>query len=165
MRRIDSVPRTTRTLLTIAALLAAVILLEWSYPAAPRVEAPDPGEFVEGDVPDFSDTDFSPPLIGELSHMFERPLFIAGRRMPELPAEPVEPPKPLQLKLEGVAITTEQRVAVLRDRGNNRLVQLAEGMSHDGWTLDSVNSNLATFRRGPEVQELPLDPGTSGRRR
>ena len=68
------------------------------------------------------------------------------------------PPSQLSL-LRGAGGT---RVAVLRNLRNNFLLQLAEGDTHDGWTLDVVNSNSATFSRGEETTELPLDPDSNG---
>jgi hypothetical protein len=50
------------------------------------------------------------------------------------------------------------RVAVLRNLVNNGLLQLAEGESHDGWTLDTVSATSASFSRGEQKTELPMDP-------
>jgi hypothetical protein len=30
-------------------------------------------------------------------------------------------------------------------------------MSHNGWTLDSINANSAIFRRGEQISELSLE--------
>ena len=65
---------------------------------------------------------------------------------------------PLRLKLEGIAIAGGARVAVLRNLSGNGLMQLTEGDSHDGWTLDTLSSNSATFSRGAQTSELLLDP-------
>ena len=122
----------------------------------------------EASIPEIGDSLYIPPQLDELDEMFERPLFFSDRRMPEPPA-PVEvaaaPPAPLRLKLEGVAITTESRVAVLRNLENNQLVQLEEGMNHDTWKLDSVTANGAKFSRGAQTSELMLDPEASQRQR
>ncbi len=58
-------------------------------------------------------------------------------------------------------------MAVLRNLNNgNSLVQLAEGESHDGWTLDVLSSTAATFtRNGEQSTELLLDPAGRGRTR
>ena len=62
--------------------------------------------------------------------------------------------------------SAESRFAVLRNLADNQLLQLAEGMSHNGWTLESVNANSAAFRRGGQTTELTLDLATDhGRRR
>jgi hypothetical protein len=40
------------------------------------------------------------------------------------------------------------------------LLQLAEGETHDGWTLDALTSTSAEFSRGAQTNELLLDPST-----
>ena len=87
--------------------------------------------------------------------------------MPPVP-EPVNAgvaPKPLRLKLEGVAIVADSRVAVVRDMENNRLLQLEEGMSHENWTLESVTAARAQFSRGQETSELWLNSADPARSR
>jgi hypothetical protein len=154
----------TPTLRTTALILAAVVMLELLFPSGPDADAEEIASGIDNEVPAFHGDTHSPPLIGELPNMFERPLFYPDRRMPVAAVVEVAPPKPLELQLEGVAITPGQRVAVLRD-ANNRMFQLEEGHSHEGWTLDSVTSTVATFRRGSDVTELALDSGSGARRR
>jgi hypothetical protein len=157
------------TLLLIAAnvVLSLVIALQLLYPAQPYRAAtatpPDPATA----LPEFGDVTLNPPRMADLADMLGRPLFFVDRRLPEPLVEtaPAAPPTPLRLKLEGVAISSGSRVAVLRNLSNNQLVQLAEGGAHDGWQLDSISSNIASFSRGEQVTELALDPGSNGRRR
>ena len=79
---------------------------------------------------------------------------------------PPPPPTPLRLQLEGIAIAGGSRVAVLRNTNGNGLVQLREGESQDGWTLDELSSSSARFsRNGAQSTELLLDPAGNGRRR
>ena len=85
--------------------------------------------------------------------------------MPAPPADETAPPTPLRLKLEGVALSGGARVAVLRNLSNSQLVQLEEGGTHEGWTLDSLTSTSASFSRGEQFAELPLEPSTDNRRR
>ena len=104
--------------------------------------------------------------MADLAEMLDRPLFFITRRMPEPPAaQPAAPPTPLKLKLEGIAIAAGSRVAVLRNLNGNGLLQLAEGDTHDGWTLEAISSTSASFKRGGQVNELLLDPAAAGRRR
>ena len=168
MKQLEILGRTTLALIFTSTVLAAIVIVEWLNPLqledfdAPVIDGSEVA------MPDLIDSSYLPPNLGELDEMFERPLFFSDRRMPE-PPKPVAvaaaPPTPLRLKLEGVAITTEARVAVLRDLENNQLVQLAEGMSHKSWTLDSVKANGAIFTRGPQTSELMLDPGPGQSRR
>lgn len=84
---------------------------------------------------------------------------------PEVEKAPPPPPTPLRLKLEGIALSGGSRVAVLRNLNGNGLLQLAEGDSHEGWTLDALTSTSAQFsRNGEQTRELPLDPGSNTRR-
>ena len=164
MIRTAALTRSTLTLLVAGFALAVIVVFEWLSPAqledfdAPAIDAQSAA------VPELSGSSYMPPKLDELNEMLERPLFYNDRRMPEPPSPvAVEAPTPLRLKLEGVAITTESRVAVLRNLENNQLVQLAEGMKHESWTLDSVTADGASFSRGQQVSTLALDPG-SGRR-
>jgi len=166
MIRTAALTRSTLTLLVAGFVLAVIVVFEWLSPAqledfdAPVIDAQSAA------VPELSGSSYMPPKLDELDEMLERPLFFSNRRMPEIPkptATVVVPPTPLRLKLEGVAITSDSRVAVLRNLENNQLVQLAEGMKHESWTLDSVTADGASFSRGQQVSTLALDPG-SGRR-
>ncbi len=164
--RIDFINRPTQVLSAAAAVLTIAVVLELLYPARPADADVASSETGTAVVPDFGDTDFTAPRFEDLGEMLDRPLFFSNRRLPESPkieAAPVAPPTPLRLKLEGVAITSESRVAVLRDLSNNQLLQLAEGMMHESWTLDSVTADGASFSRDQQVSELALDP-ESGRR-
>jgi len=159
--------RPTRVLITVNVVLSLVIALQLVYPIKPNVADSDAMQGSAATLPEFGDVSLSPPRMAELADMLDRPLFFVDRRMPEPPKEqaPAAPPTPLRLQLEGVAITSGASVAVLRNLADNKLVQLAEGDTHDGWTLDSVGANSARFSRGAQVSELTLDPGTNGRRR
>ena len=96
--------------------------------------------------------------------MTARPLFFTERRMPEPEkAEPPPPPTPLRLRLIGVAISGGSKVVLVRNLVNNQLLQLAEGDTHDGWTMDSLGAQSATFSRGAQTTELPLEQ-VDGRR-
>jgi len=159
--------RPTLLLIAANAVLSIVVALQLVYPAQPNLAATAALRDSPTALPEFGDVTLSPPRMADLADMLGRPLFFVDRRLPEpsVEAAPAAPPTPLRLKLEGVAITGESRVAVLRNLTNNQLLQLTEGMGHDGWTLDAVSSNGATFSRGEQVNELPLDPGSNGRRR
>jgi len=165
--RIDFINRPTPILSTAMAVLIVAIALDFLYPARPADAHVASADTTTADVPDFGGSEFMAPRLEDFGDMLDRPLFFSNRKLPEPPevnAAPVAAPTPLELRLEGVAITGESRVAVLRDLRGNQLVQLAEGTTHDGWTLESVTADSARFRRGQQVTELALDPD-SGRRR
>jgi hypothetical protein len=147
-------------------VLAVIIAIELAYPARTGETGVAAAEPALTEAPSFEDSAYFPPRLDDLAEMLDRPLFYADRRMPVQPKPTAAPvaPTPLRLQLEGVAITADSRVAVLRDLKNNQLLQLTEGMSHDGWTLDAVTASSATFKRDAEIQELPLEADTGKRR-
>lgn len=165
--RIDLINRPTHALIAANVILTLVIALQLINPVTPSAAREGVLPDTESALPEFGNVALSPPHLTELTDMLERPLFFDDRRMPDPPKEEIAapPPTPLRLELEGVAISGGSRVAVLRNLSNNLLLQLAEGETHDGWTLDSVDSNSASFSRGAQVSELALDPGDNVRRR
>jgi len=153
----------TQALLATNVILGLVIALQLSFPVAPSadetVELPDG----EASLPEFGSAALNPPHLSELDAMLERPLFFNDRRMPEPPADttPPPPPKPLMLMLQGVALAGGSRVAVLRNTSNKLLLQMAEGDTHDGWTLDEITPEAARFSRGAQLAELTVDPDSN----
>jgi hypothetical protein len=163
-----SLSRPTQLLVAANLTLALVVVAELLLPAKPgTANAATAGEAATA-LPEFGDSTVAAPPISQLVDMLERPLFFVDRRMPQPAVEtaPPPPPTPLRLKLEGIAIAGGARVAVLRNLNGNGLLQLAEGDSHEGWTLDSLSSTNAMFsRNGEQSTELLLDPAGNGQRR
>jgi hypothetical protein len=163
-----SLSRPTQLLIAANLLLGLVVVAELLLPAHPGTANAASASDDNALLPEFSDTAIAAPPISQLVDMLDRPLFFVDRRMPEPKVEtaPPPPPTPLRLKLEGIAIAGGSRVAVLRNLNGNALVQLAEGDSHEGWTLDSLSSTNAMFsRNGGQSTELLLDPTGNGQRR
>jgi hypothetical protein len=153
-------------LLAASALLAVIIALQIAFPSGSRTGDSGSSTDAASLLPDFSESEVNLTPLVDLTAMLDRPLFYTDRRLPAPPAdEPAPPPTPLQLRLEGIALSGGARVAVLRNLASNQLLQLEEGGTHDGWTLDSLTSTSASFSRGEQVTELPLDPSTDKRRR
>jgi hypothetical protein len=165
MTFLNRISRPTLALACANLLIALVVVVQLLYPAnaGSVVEAPPADGSIA--MPDFGDTTRNQPRIADLVDMLDRPLFFVARRMPEPPAEkPAAPLTPLRLKLEGIAIAGGSRVAVLRNLNGGGLLQLVEGDTHEGWSLEALDSTAATFKRGEQVTELPLDPAGKGRR-
>ena len=98
--------------------------------------------------------------ISQFSEILARPLFTEGR----LPAEEPEPEQSFdqpvglpKLKLEGVVLSPESRVAVVRDLTDNSLVRLSVGMIHQGWRVTEVTTKEAILERDGESHRLPLE--------
>jgi hypothetical protein len=160
--------RPTQLLIAANVILTLIISSELLLPAQPGIANAASADSDNVTLPDFGDTTIAAPPISQLVDMMERPLFYINRRMPEPDVEraPAPPPTPLMLKLEGIAIAGGSRVAVLRNLNGNNLVQLTEGESHGGWTLDELTSTAARFSRdGEQATELPLEPVGNSRRR
>ena len=156
--RLGVLGTTSKALLAGIALLGAVVTIQWLFPAAPAEPGMEASAADQAALPEFEQVVLRPPELADLSDMLERPLFFDDRKMPEPEeAAPPPPPTPLRLKLIGVALTGGERVALLRNLVNNNLLQLAEGETHDGWTLDTVGATSASFSRGPQKTELPLE--------
>ena len=163
MNRI-SLSRSTQILIAANLALVFIVGVELILPAQARTAADAAANSGEAAMPIFGDTTIAAPPIGQFVDMTERPLFFPDRRMPVPEVETAAPP--LRLKLEGIAIAGGSRVAVLRNLNGNSLVQLAEGESHDDWTLDELTTNSARFsRNGKQATELPLDPAGNSRMR
>jgi len=161
MKRIPFGNRFTPFLLLACALLAALVAAEWFFVTQPQITDPTEQRPGTDNAAPLTRMTYSAPPIGMFDEILERPLFSEGRQPPaepEAPAKPVAKGPPVRLQLEGVAITPESRIVVVRDLGNNQLLQLAEGMSHQGWTVESVQSAGATFTRGEERLELTFEP-------
>jgi hypothetical protein len=150
--------------------VATVLVLAAEVATGVRVEnAPELGAEI-ADAPAASSTlpGYVPQSFDSFSEILERPLFFADR---QLPAEPKQeliaaaPLEPLRLTLEGIAIMDKSRIALLRSQGDNVLVQMAEGMTHNGWTLESVLTDRAIFKRGDDSTEIELETDTGSRRR
>lgn len=144
----------------VLAIAVSAVVLTPAQPATAHTAVAN-GDPVS--LPEFTNASLDAPSLSQLVDLMERPVFYPDRRMPEPEAQtaPAPPPMPLRLKLEGVAIAAGSRVAVLRNLMGPGLVQLAEGESHDGWTLDALTSTSAEFsRKDGQTSELLLDPGT-----
>ena len=109
-------------------------------------------------VPAIERTSYRAPAMTAFNEITERPLFTQGR---EPPAEPEQAPvaarnSPLRLALEGVAISPEAEIAVVRDLSTNKMLHLAKGTKHQGWELTQVTETVATFTRGKQNVEIKL---------
>jgi len=156
-----SLSHPTRFLIGANLLLGLVVTAHLLLPAQPGTANAATADNAAATLPEFGDTGIAAPPIGQLVDMMERPLFFPERRMPEPEVEKAPPPPmtPLRLKLEGIAIAGGSRVAVLLNMNGKSLMQLAEGESHEGWTLDTVTSTSARFSRDDgQTAELSLDP-------
>jgi len=151
--------RLTGALILCCLVLAALLAVEWREGARQTVtvgqQTPDrsvrsPPIAVSYDVPARSAFD----------EILKRPVFSPDRRPPDIPqptASAPAPQVPIQVRLEGVAMVGQVRIAVLRDLSNNEGIHLSEGMEYQGWTVDAVEVTRAVLKRDGQTQELKLE--------
>ena len=154
----------TVILLLMSIMLSAFILKQWqNYTTEP---SPIPGL---SEKPREA-SKFAPKLflnsqnknvqMTQFSEILARPLFTEGRLPVEEPEPELAQPQQVglpKLKLEGVVISPESRVAVIRDLTDNSLLRLSEGMIHAGWRITRVDTTEAVFERGDESHSFPLE--------
>ncbi|MGD8590616.1 MAG: hypothetical protein PVG22_17480 [Chromatiales bacterium] len=98
--------------------------------------------------------------ISQFSEVLNRPLFVEGR-MPfeEEKSEGISVPvtSPLRLSLEGVVLSPDSRVAVVKDLSDNEIIRLGIGMSHNGWQVKTIEPQTVEFERNGEVQSINIE--------
>lgn len=148
----------TMVLAATAALLAAIVAIEVTFPFDAADLRPESTATEPPRMPDGETTRYAHPSFESYPAVLERPLFFPDRTLPPEPVvAQVTTRAPLNLVLEGIAIVGDARIAVLKDSQRKRLVQLSAGGEHDGWTLDSISADSATFSRDGETTELRLN--------
>ena len=140
-------------------LVLVIVAETWLAPVPEELVVTADEQVAERGTLETPRTQYVHPDLSRYSDALARPIFFASRKMPEpIPAEKPSPALPLRLKLEGVAISGDNRVAVLRDLGHNGLVQLSLGALHNGWRLEELNKARVVFSRDGTRTELTLDP-------
>jgi len=157
------VNRLTLLLLLVCLTLGGVVA--WELRSAQAMVA-EPGQSI------FDDRQTSPPADATLpaslpktalqiyQTILDRPLFIKGRRPPEPPPPAVvaKNTKPLHFVLEGVALSGNKRVALLRNARSRELISIEEGGAQDDWSITSVLADRVVMSRNGLEQELLLEP-------
>ena len=126
-------------------------------------------------VPEFIDLDlkqsrFVPPTKSALHEILERPLFSEERAPPEVSVETaktetIAKPANLLLQLEGIVITPDKRIVLVRDLTSDEFIKLPEGMEIKGWLMEGVNPQRALFKRGDQNKELVFELKNSQNKR
>ena len=91
---------------------------------------------------------------------------------PPLPA-PIEPPKPTMRKgqfiLDGIIITKDKNIALLREVATRKMVRVELGQEINGMQIEKLDRDKVTFKQGDEREELvlkiktgPSQPGKHG---
>jgi hypothetical protein len=154
----------TLILVVSTGLLGALLFHQWNQPAIP-----DDAQGVVDKKPAKSTpaSDRVSPIrpfralpISNYAEIMQRPLFAEGRVPPEKPdnsGAKRAPRSPLNLKLEGVAITPDSKTAVILDLTTKELLRLREGMSHKDWKVVSVSNENVVIKQGKQEVKLTLE--------
>jgi hypothetical protein len=103
-------------------------------------------------------TKFVPPPAQRFAEIADRPLFLPERR-PQLDAEPqVQAPAPMvpTLAVQGVVLTDNRRYAVIQHGNPPKLESISEGMTVDGWKVESIAWNKIALRSGAATVEIAV---------
>lgn len=113
-----------------------------------------------------ADAEVRLPAFPPLEHyrdLTERPPFLPTRRPAsgdaQASARAVEEVRlSQQWKLVGIVVSPEQTHAVLHERRGGRSVSLSVGMSLEGWTVVTVESDRVRLTSGTRTLEMELHP-------
>lgn len=87
------------------------------------------------------------------------------RRPPPLPSPPlvpvaIEPPKPTMRKgqfiLDGIIITKDKNIALLREVATRKMVRVELGQEINGMQVEKLDRDKITFKQGDESEEVIL---------
>ena len=150
----------TLMLLVFCLIFAAIIYIETKNMGNGFVQSTDQVKNPNHEAGILSGITQSTIAISQYSAILSRPLFVEGR-MPFTEQEEeksiVPTLSPLKLTLEGVVLSPETRVAVVRDLTNNNILRLGIGMAHNGWKVQKVDTQSVEFVRGGETQMIEIE--------
>ncbi len=126
-----------------------------------RVGALEPVEAAGGRAPPLPDLPAEPSFVmapaESFSAILERPLFSPTRRPPAEGTVTIESgPPELEVTLVGIIISSEEQIAIIKPKGGSKFVRLSEGDNFQGWTLETIEPDRITFRRGDIEEHIEL---------
>lgn len=99
------------------------------------------------------------PDSGHLAVIAQRPLFQPQRR-PPAPAEVEDPvPDPPRVRLSAVSISSDVRVAVIKDLDSGRTQRVREGEMLNLWTIKHVHPRQIVLQWNDRETIIPLFSG------
>ena len=144
-----------------ALMLGVCAALAWTVYREIQAGAPEPVEAVAGRAPPLPDLPAEPGFVmapaENFSAILERPLFSPTRRSPAEGTVTIESAEPeLEVTVVGIIISSEEQIAIIKPKGGSQLVRLSEGDSFQGWTLETIEPDRITFRRGDIEEHIEL---------
>lgn len=105
-----------------------------------------------------SRTQSAVPALESLSETVERPLFLPDRRPPAIdePAGEVDDAESGLFTLVGIIVSPTRRIALVRIRGSNEVLQLSEGQQANGWTVAQILPNEVIFESNDKTETIEL---------
>jgi hypothetical protein len=143
-----------------AVVLAGALLVELrlgSRPPLPSV-APQPA----ADLPEIPGWEVPVPPMSKYGEIIERPLFTSDRRPPPPDEQPVAetqqvtPQTKPDVRLLGIVITEGKRQALLQEGRDDKVVYAEPGVTVQGWTVESIESEQVVLVLGEQREEIDL---------
>lgn len=98
------------------------------------------------------------PPLEALSETVERPLFRPDRRPPTI--EEVEEAEPNAesgiFSLIGIIVSPTERIALVKVRGSQNVLQLSEGQQANGWTVLQIHPGEVVFESNDQTETIEL---------
>lgn len=137
-----------------AVVLLAAIVAPGDKPVPPRDRAlPQPGNI--SSPPTGS---ARPQWDGNLSRPLFRPLVsTVESRLPASAAQDRAPQRP-RLRLVGILLDGERRLAVVERDPNGPATRIFQGDEVDGWRVGAIHRRAVSFQRDAAQFEIHLDP-------
>ncbi|MDH3737771.1 MAG: hypothetical protein OER92_01160 [Alphaproteobacteria bacterium] len=98
------------------------------------------------------------PPIETYSETIERPLFLPDRRPPAIGEEQqeVEAVESGLFTLLGIIVSPTQRIALVKVRGTQSVLQLTEGQQANGWTVQQIHPGEVIFESKDKTETIEL---------
>ena len=98
------------------------------------------------------------PPIEALTETIERPLFREDRRPPTVEEEEQEVTDVESglFTLVGIIVSPKQRLALVKVRGSQDVLQLSEGQQANGWTVLQISTNDVIFESNDKTETIEL---------
>ena len=150
--------RLTLLLAASCAALAAIVLSEALQPQADSASTPSASVGKPTVLPPLPpDPEFTMPPEASFAVVVDRPLFSPSRRAIQGTAAVAAPGTSGDLKLVGVIIRDDERIALVKLRNGDQLESVRQGDNLAGWLAVSIAPDRVLFRHGAVEEELILD--------
>jgi hypothetical protein len=150
--------------LVTCAALAGTLAWLWRAPSEPASMPPPIAETGTPDNAGLLAAPFTLPRPRDFAHISERPLFLASRRLPELPepaAKAAKAPPPLAAPgfvLSGVVRDGGQHVSIISLKKGQPATVIRVGDKLGGWEVEEISRSAVHLSAGKRELEVQLRP-------